>query len=127
MRPGQLVPWTALEQGRLFLGGVGCLLPFLQASPSHSSGRSKDINLDFFSNNPYCPWGCVLILFSCLVPNLLILFVNVLNIGLYLICSNLITKFRQHQIEHEVLDNEFNRQNQHQCFFCILHMYFFFF
>lgn len=126
MSPGQLVPWPALKHVWLIWSDVGCLLPFLQAPSSCGSGRSKDVNLDF-SYNPYCPWGCVLILFSCLVANLLILFVNVLNIGLHLIYSNLITKFRQHQIEHEVLDNGFNRQNQHLCFFCILHMYVWFF
>jgi len=126
MRHAQLVLWTALKQVRLLLGDVSCLIPFLLAPSSCSSGGPKYINLYFFSYNPYCPWGRVLILFSCLVDNLLILFANVLNIGLHLIYSNLITKFRQHQTEHKVLDNKFNRQNQYLHFFCILHMYDFF-
>lgn len=64
---------------------------------------AKDANVDF-SYNPYCPWGHVLILFSCLDANLLILFINVFNIGLNFIYRNLITTFRQHQIEHRILD-----------------------
>lgn len=89
----------------VYLGhGADCFVPLMQAPPSWSSGRTKDANVDF-SYNPYCPWGHVLILFSCLVANLLISFVNVFNIGLNLIYSNLITTFRQCQIEHGMLDN----------------------